>query len=138
MPILFRISCIALLLLMSSCIGSSLHRYGDSNSLVNGDTQTDAELNQRLVGMTKDQLIIKYGPANRSAKLEDGTKLMQYNRKSTSIDSYGNRSHDNCELRLWMRDNIVHHVDYRGDQTECILFTSNGRTNVTYDLRTKK
>ncbi len=134
MVVLFRICCVMLLLSMSSCIGSSLNTYGGAGQLQNGNPKTDAELNRRLVGLTRDEVIMRYGPPNRSASLDNGFKLMQYNRKATYILKK-TRSRDNCELRLWMRDKKVQYVDYRGDQDECLFFTSTGRQSVTYDLR---
>lgn len=135
MHILIRICCCLVLLSMNGCIGSRLHSYGGDGQLQSGDVETDTELNRRLIGLTRDELILRYGPPNRSASLDNGFKLMQYNRKSTYILSKGKHSRYNCELRLWMLDKKVHHVDYRGDQDECLFFTSTGRQNVTHDLR---
>jgi hypothetical protein len=135
MPILFRMCCCFLLLSISGCIGGHLHSYGGDGELQNGNTETDLELNRRLVGLTRDELIIKYGPPSRSASLDNGFKLMQYNRKSTYLLTKGQRSRYNCELRLWLLNKTVHHIDYRGDQDECLFFTSTGRQNVTHDLR---
>ncbi|MDX1922683.1 MAG: hypothetical protein SFW65_06110 [Alphaproteobacteria bacterium] len=135
MHIFLRMCCCLLLLSISGCIGSRLHSYGGEGELQNGNTETDIELNRRLVGLTRDQLITLYGPPNRSISLDNGFKLMQYNRKTSYLLGKSKRSQYNCELRLWMLDKKVHHVDYRGDQHECLFFTSTGRQNVTHDLR---
>ncbi|NDE91513.1 MAG: hypothetical protein EB059_10350 [Alphaproteobacteria bacterium] len=120
---------------MSACIGSRLDSYGGPGQLQKGDHETDAELNRRLLGLTRDQLILRYGLPSRTATLDNGYKLMQYNRKATDINYRGRRTHYNCELRLWMLDKKVHHLDYRGDQDECLFFTSTGRQSVQRDYR---
>lgn len=135
MPILLRVSLVVTLFLVTSCIGASLHNYGAHDQLQYGAREIDAILNQTFVGKTRDDLIIAYGPPSRTATLDNGFKLMQYNRKTTDIHEKGKKYHYNCELRLWLLDKKVHHVDYRGDQTECLDFTLNGRQNVTDDTR---
>lgn len=141
MSILMRLCCFLLLLSASACIGSSgslVHLYGGKDQRQHGSKELDAALNQQFVGMSKDQLIINYGLPNRTATLDNGFKLMQYNSKRTSIDYKGNRSYSNCELRLWLRDKKVHHLDYLGDQVDCAHFAVTARRGVIEDERPPK
>jgi hypothetical protein len=87
-------------------------------------------LNKKFIGKTRDELVIAYGPPNRTLTLDNGSKLMQYNVKRTRIDSERNRFYSNCELRLWLRDKKVADVDYLGDQDECVNFSSDARHSV--------
>ncbi len=121
---------VVLLLPLCGCIGSSsprLHNYGGAGQLQNGDIETDEGLEHRLVGLTRDDVVIKYGPPSRTFSLDNGDRIMQYNRRATYIEEKGSRSYYNCELRLWLDKKIVRKVDYRGDQNECLLFVNTGR-----------
>ena len=139
MPVFLRICLTLLLVFTSGCIGASAYKnYGNNSSAMNGNTEIDRELNRRMLGLTRDDLILRYGPPSRTATLDTGLKLMQYSRKSTNIDEHGNRYKRNCELRLWLRDKVVRKVDYRGDQIDCLLFTSTARQNVINDDRRPK
>ena len=141
MSILVRLCCLLVLLSFTACIGSSVnspHWYGDKDARQHGTTELDAAFNHDLIGMTSDQLIIKYGPTSRSATLDSGYKLMHYNSKPTWITEAGNRHYTNCELRFWMRDKTVHHVDYLGDQTVCANFILTSRKSFIDDERPLK
>lgn len=127
-----------LLLSLTACIGSSgplAHLYGGEGQRQNGSHELDAAFNQKFIGMTADQLVVQYGPPSRTAKLESGYKLMQYNSKRTIIYKDSKRDYTNCELRLWLLDKKVHHVDYLGDQHVCAKFATTGRKTFVDDDR---
>ncbi|MBY0428057.1 MAG: hypothetical protein K2Q32_02440, partial [Alphaproteobacteria bacterium] len=103
-----------------------------------GSYELDAALNQTFIGMTTDQLLVEYGPPSRTARLDDGTKMIQYNSKRTWITEAGNHHYTNCELRLWLQDKKVHRVDYLGDQWVCAKFATTARKQIIDDERTPK
>ncbi len=133
-----RLGSLLLLLSVTACIGSSgplVHLYGGEGQRQNGSTELDDAFNHDLIGKTYDQLIVQYGPASRTATLDSGYKMMQYNSKRTIIYDDGKRNYTNCELRLWLRDKKVRRVDYLGDQVVCAKFIITGRKNFIDDDR---
>lgn len=139
MSYLIRLCCLLLMLSATACIGSSArslaHVYGGESQRQHGSYELDDALNQKFLGMTSDQLVVEYGLPSRTAKLDSGYKIMQYNSKRTIIYDDGQRVYSNCELRLWLRDKKVHHVDYLGDQLVCSKFASSARKNFIDDDR---
>lgn len=87
------------------------------------------------MGRSRDDLIVAYGPPSRSATLENGLKLMQYNRAGRTIYATGRRAMESCATRFWLRNTRIVHVDYRGEEWECRQFINTGEQTYYDDRR---
>lgn len=123
------------LLSLTSCIGSYQSQFVDGLPYRSGDARTLDLIRRATIGLTHDQLILRYGPPSHTAKLDNGYKLMQYDRRRRWIIDKDLKINYNCELRLWMKDKKVSEADYLGDGEDCLRFLLNARRNATIDKR---
>lgn len=74
---------------------------------------------KKLIGLSRDEIIIRYGPPDRTATLSHGVKLMQYTSSVRYLHRDKSRSEKECTLRLWLRENRVIDVTALGARMEC-------------------
>ncbi len=79
-----------------------------------------------FVGLTRDQITIRYGGPSRTVRLSDNRRMMEYHarRRVTSYDAPPHS--ESCTLRLWYANNrpdpIIDKADYLGFPDTCDYF----------------
>ncbi len=105
---------LALLLLLPACAKSS-------PDLVGRAALTRA-YEKQLVGLTRDDVITRYGAPSRTVSLSDGVRIMEFHPSRRALDNTG-RYTQHCNLRLWYHagsaNPIIEKVDYIGEAAAC-------------------
>jgi hypothetical protein len=114
------------LVALTGCIGvGAKTAYTDSRGAIGAD----------YIGQSRDDLILRFGPASRTATLDDGRKLMQYNCVHSMIERDSRRRKERCDMRFWLRDGRVVNVDNRGYGDVCAEFIRTGIKDQETDFR---
>lgn len=100
------------------CIGS--------RASFSGPYSPEHPFGEQLIGKTRDEMIIKYGPPDRTVTLDGGIKLWYYKITSRGYYHDGGRIHDDCLLRVALKDKRVFAASYQGYNLECERFIDSG------------
>ncbi len=77
-------------------------------------------------------MVLKYGPPDRTAKLDNGKKLAYYRISSRGLNFNGRRIHDDCILSVAFLNKRVIAAGFDGDRSECERYIDSGTEKNAY------